>query len=128
MKTRSILIFTAVAEMLTGIGLLLVPALVIKLLLGAELKDPVVFTIARVAGSAILSLAVACWFLRDTYQDPGAKALVIGMFVYNTAVFATLAYSAFTYKVTPLLIGALIFHFLMAIAYINSLRKLKQAV
>jgi hypothetical protein len=128
MNTRSLLIFTALAEMLTGIGLLLDPALVIKLLLGAEISDPVVFTITRVAGSAILSLAVACWFLRSNSQSPGANALVSGLLVYNIAVFAILAYSAVTYKATALLIGVVIIHGLLAMACMNSLRKLKQPV
>ncbi len=127
MKTQTLLVFTAVLELLTGVGLLLAPALLIHILLGAEISDPVVFTITRVGGSAIVSLAVVCWLARKDQQSPGSKALVSGLLVYNIVVFATLAYSAFSYKTTPALIAALIVHGLLAIACFNSLQKFKKA-
>jgi len=128
MKTQTLLVSTAVLEMLTGIGLLLAPALLIKILLGAEISDPVVFTIARVGGSAIVSLALACWIARSDQRSIGSRAVISGMLVYNIAVFATLAYSAFSYKTTPFLIAALVLHGLLAIACINSLQKFKKII
>ena len=127
MKTQSLLIFTAVLEGLTGIGLLLAPALIIQILLGAGISDPVVLTITRVGGSAILSLALACWFGRKDQQSMASKAIISAMLVYNIAVFVTLAYSAFSFKTTPALIAALVIHGLLAIACFNSLRKFKQS-
>jgi hypothetical protein len=127
MKTQSLLVITAVLEMLTGLGLLLAPALIIHVLLGAELNDPVVLTIARVAGSAIGSLALACWITRRDQLSIGSQALVSGLLFYNIAVFASLLYSAFSYKSTPLLIAALVAHGLLAVACIQSLRKFKRA-
>jgi hypothetical protein len=128
MKTQTLLVFTAILEMLTGIGLILVPAFLIRILLGAEINDPVVFTISRVGGSAIFSLGLACWLTRADQRSIGSKALISGMLLYNIVVFATLAYSAFTYKITPALIAALIVHGFLAIACYNSLRKFKDPV
>jgi len=80
---KKLLIFTGVAEAATGVALLVVPALVGRLLLGAELAG-VSIVIARVAGIALLALAVGCW--------PGPALL--GMLTYNalgTVYFACLA-------------------------------------
>ena len=80
---KKLLIFTGVAEAATGIALLLVPALVGHLLLGAELAG-VSIVVARVAGIALLALGVGCW--------PGPASL--GMLAYNalgTVYFAYLA-------------------------------------
>lgn len=71
----------AVIEAATGVALLLVPSLVGQLLFGTELIG-VAMTIARVAGIALIGLAVACW--------PGPP--LAGMLTYNVAVTLYLAY------------------------------------
>ena len=125
MKIQTLLTFTGVLEIMTGIGLILVPSLLIRILLGAEINDPVVFTIARVGGSAILALGIACWLARTGQHSRELKALIGGMLVYNIAVFVTLANSAIGFKATPVLIAALIVHALLAIFCISSLQKIK---
>ena len=75
------LVLAAVGEAATGIALLVFPSLVGRLLLGEELAG-VAVSVARVAGIALIGLAVACW--------PG-KAL-IGMLTYSAAVTLYLAY------------------------------------
>jgi hypothetical protein len=80
---KKLLIFTGVAEAATGVALLVVPALVGRLLLGADLAG-VAVVVARVAGIALIALGVGCW--------PGPAAL--GMLTYNalgTVYFAHLA-------------------------------------
>ena len=78
------LVLAAVGEAVTGVALLVVPSLVGRLLLGEELAG-VAVPVARVAGIALIGLAVACW--------PG-KAL-IGMLTYSAAVTLYLAYVGF---------------------------------
>jgi len=63
------------------VGLLFVPSLVGHLLLGIELTGVIV----RVAGIALIALAVACW--------PGPPML--GMLIYNAAVALYLTYVGF---------------------------------
>jgi hypothetical protein len=79
-----ILALAAVGEAATGVALLAVPSLVGRLLLGEELAG-VTVPVARVAGIALIALAVACW--------PG-KAL-IGMLTYSTFATLYLAYVGF---------------------------------
>jgi hypothetical protein len=70
---KKLLIITGAAEAATGMALMVAPALVGRLLLGAELAG-VSVVVARVAGIALLALGVGCW--------PGPALL--GMLTYNT--------------------------------------------
>ena len=78
------LIFAAVAEVATGLALLMVPALVGKLLLGEPLAG-VAIPVARVAGIALTALGIACW--------PGPP--IFGMLTYGLLVTLYLAYLGF---------------------------------
>ena len=75
------LVLAAVGEAATGVALLVVPSLVGQLLLGEELSG-VAVPVARVAGIALIGLAIACW--------PGPPLL--GMLAYSAAVALYLAY------------------------------------
>lgn len=79
---KKVLVVAAVAEIATGLALLLVPSLVGRLLLGAELTGMAV-TVAGVTGIALVALGVACW--------PGTP--LVGMLTYSTAVTLYLAYA-----------------------------------
>ena len=81
---KKALIFTAVAEVATGLALLIVPSLVGLLLLGEELTG-IAMPVARVAGIALIALGVACW--------PGPP--LVGMLIYSAAVTLYLAYLGF---------------------------------
>jgi len=72
----------AVVEACTGLGLLLLPQLVVKLLLNGEVAGTGLI-VSRVCGVGLLSLGVTCW--------PGVQALH-GMLLYNVAVTAYLTY------------------------------------
>jgi hypothetical protein len=81
---KKVLIFAAVAEAATGLALLIVPSLVGQLLLGKELTG-VAIPVARVAGTALIALGIACW--------PGPP--LVGMLTYSVAVTVYLAYLGF---------------------------------
>jgi hypothetical protein len=72
---KRVLAFAAVAEVATGVALLIVPSLVGKLLFGAALAG-VAVAVARVTGIALIALGVACW--------PGPPR--VGMLVYSAVV------------------------------------------
>jgi hypothetical protein len=78
---RSVLVIAAIAEVATGLALLISPALVGELLLGAEASG-LAATVARVAGVALVGLGIACW--------PGPPRL--GMLVYSAGVGLYLAW------------------------------------
>ena len=71
----------AVAEMATGLALVLLPSLLGRLLFGVELDDLAV-AIARAMGIALVSLGFACW--------PGPAGG--GMLIYSTGVMLYLGY------------------------------------
>ena len=82
---KRMLAFAAIAEAATGLALLLAPSLVGQWLLGAELTG-IAVTVARVAGIALVALAVACW--------PGLPLLA--MLGYGAAITLYLATLGFT--------------------------------
>ena len=79
---KKLLSVAAIAEGLTGLALLVVPSLVGRFLIGAELTGVAVPT-ARVLGIALIALGVACW--------PDWPALC-GMLIYGAAVTLYLSY------------------------------------
>lgn len=74
------LVFAAVGEAATGAALLIAPSLVGQWLLGAELTG-IAVPVARVAGIALIALAVGCW--------PGPA--LAGMLAYSAGVALYLA-------------------------------------
>jgi hypothetical protein len=79
---KKILPLAAVAELATGLALLIVPSLVGWLLVGWELSGSTV-QLARVAGIALIALGIACW--------PSATALC-GMLTYSGLATAYLGW------------------------------------
>lgn len=98
---KKLLAIAAVAEAATGLALLVVPSLVGRLLLSAELSG-VSVVIGRVTGIALIALGVTCW--------PGQTALC-GMLTYSALATAFLAYLGIGGKwVGPLLWPAVALH------------------
>lgn len=82
---KGLLIATSISEGTTGLALMTVPSTVVKLLFGSTLSDPTSVVITRLAGSALLAFALACWFSRKTEN---AMGLMSAMLFYNlTSVF-----------------------------------------
>ncbi len=78
---NKLLTFTALAEVATGVALMVIPSFVARLLLGSELSG-VAVVVARVAGIALLSLGIACWPGRDTTGNKSPA--LCGMLTYNS--------------------------------------------
>jgi hypothetical protein len=96
---KNALTFAAVAEVATGLALLVAPSLVGQLLLGDQLAG-VAIPVARVAGIALLSLGIACW--------PGPP--LVGMLTYSALVTLYLAYLGFAGLSGILLWPAVVLH------------------
>ena len=90
---RLLLKVTALLEAATGLGFVAMPSVVVQLLLGAPLDSSAATMLGRVAGVALLALAVACWLARDDTYSPAARGLVAAMFLYNVAVAALLVFA-----------------------------------
>ena len=84
---------TALIEAATGFGLIVIPSVVVRLLLGSPLDTPAAVTLGRIAGAALLALGVACWLARDDTQSRTARGLVVAMLMYNLVATAVLAFA-----------------------------------
>jgi len=103
---KNVLLLAALGEIATGLALLIVPSLVGRLLLGAELTG-VAVVVARVTGIALIGLGVGCL--------PGRTALC-GMLTYNALGAVYFTWLAIGGKwVGPLLWPAVVLHAIMAI-------------
>jgi hypothetical protein len=100
---EKVLIFAAVAEVATGLALLIVSSLVGQLLLRDELAG-VAIPVARVAGIALIALGIACW--------PGPP--LVGMLIYGALVTLYLAYLGFAEGLTGILLWpAVVLHLVL---------------
>ncbi len=110
---KRLLAVAAVGEALTGAALLASPALVVRLLLGAEVAG-VGAAIARVTGIALIALGVACW------PGPATK----GMLAYGGLVTSYLAYLGIRGEwAGPLLWPAVAVHAALTVALARAFRR-----
>jgi hypothetical protein len=108
---KNLLTLIAVGEAATGVALMVVPSLVARLLLGAELAG-ISLPLARVAGIALFALGVACW--------PGRTA-ACGMLTYNALVTLYLLFLGIRGDwVGPLLWPAVVLHAVLALLLARS--------
>ena len=104
---RRVLVLAAVSEVATGAGLLILPTLIVRLLLGVE-SAGVAVVIARVTGIALVALGIACW--------PGRMNPFRGMLTYNALMTSYLAWVGFRGEwVGPLFWLVLVLHGLITI-------------
>ena len=90
---KRLLKLTGIIETATGLGLVAVPSVVVRLLLGSPLGTSAAVVLARVAGAALLALGVACWLARDDTQSRATRGLVVAMLIYNIVATAVLAFA-----------------------------------
>jgi len=108
---RAALVFASIAEAATGAALLIAPSLA-QLLLGEQLAG-LAIPVARVAGLALIGLAIACW--------PGPPAA--GILAYSAMATLYLAYLGLAAGLTGILLWpAVILHLLVTVLLARSLR------
>jgi Ca2+/Na+ antiporter len=122
---RKILALAAVAEAGTGLALMIDPAIVARLLLGAELA--VVGTVlGRCFGIALLALGLACWPSRQ--RGDGGSPTVRGMSTYNALIALYLAWLGIVgHRGGPLLWPAVALHAVVALLLVWTGRREKSA-
>ena len=112
---KNALTFAAIAEAATGSALLIAPSLVAHLLLGEQLTD-IAIPIARVAGIAVIALAIACW--------PGPP--LVGMLIYSGLVALYLAYLGFAAVSGILLWPAVGLHLILTVFLAREVAKIQR--
>jgi len=120
---------TAIIETATGLGLMAVPSVVVRLLLGSPLDTSAAVMLARVAGAALLALGVACWLARDDTQSRATRGLVVAMLMYNLVATAVLAFAGIGLGLRGVMLWpAVILHAAMAVWCVACLRRSPQNV
>jgi hypothetical protein len=108
---KKLLPIAAVAELATGVAFFIVPSLVSRLLLGAELTG-IALPVARVLGIALMALGVACL--------PGCTAIG-GILTYSVLATLYLAWLAFGGEwVGPLLWPAVVAHAILTLLLVRA--------
>lgn len=84
---------SALIEFAAGLPLIVLPALFIWLLIGVREPSAEMLIICRVTGSALLALALACWFARKDHGSSSRRGLLFAMLIYNSGACLTLSYA-----------------------------------
>jgi Ca2+/Na+ antiporter len=86
---RRILAFAAIVEVGTGLALMVDPAIVVSLLVGAELSG-VAAVLGRCFGITLVALGLACW--PGPRRAEGDSPAFRAMLTYNSLIALYLAY------------------------------------
>ncbi|MEI6265261.1 MAG: hypothetical protein WCP74_09140 [Sphingobacteriia bacterium] len=123
---KSLLTVTALLEGCTGLALAFVPSLVASKLLGTSFTDQSAMIIARLAGAALITIAIACWFSRT---NPQSTTMVKAMLAYNIFSIVLLSYTALGEKIAgPGLWPAVLIHLGLLIWCLVSLKPKQQSL
>jgi hypothetical protein len=121
---KELLIVSAWLEALTGVALMVSPALPVLLLVGAALDTMGGLLVARVAGAALLALGLGCWLARNDARSQAARGLVGAMLLYNVAALSVLVHAGLGLKLSAVgLWPAVLLHLALAVWCIACLRQ-----
>jgi hypothetical protein len=115
---------TAIIEAATGLALMALPSIVVRLLLGSGFEAPTAVMPGRAAGAALTALGVACWLAHDDTPSRAARGLVATMWLYNIAIVAALAFAGVGHGLQGMLLWpAVVIHAGLAVWCIAWLRR-----
>ena len=115
MKRFWLLLLTAIIEMMTGLLLLVLPTLPLDLLLDLKQVQPETLWIARLAGAAILTIGIICYFARSDTQSQTQRGVLLGMLFYNLAAAILLTHAGIGLSLAGILLWpAVILHVILA--------------
>jgi hypothetical protein len=118
-----LLIVSAAAEAGAGLALLVCPAVIAGVLFGGLSDAPEALLVARIAGVALLALAVACWLARNDGANRAGRAVIAAMLVYNSGATAVLALASIGQGMSgPGLWPAVVLHACLATWCVSCLR------
>jgi len=119
---KLLLSITAIVEAVAGITLLLIPTVAASVLLGVPLDTPDGLVTARIAGAALIALAVASWRARNGERGSPATGVVEAMLFYNFAAGMVLIYAGIRLELrSALLWPAIVLHLGLGVGCLTSL-------
>lgn len=119
---QRIIAVASAAEAATGLGLVVLPSLIVGLLLGVE-PEGIATVLSRVAGIALVSLAIVCWPERNTAES---ASTYLAMLVYNAPVGVLLVKLGFDGTSGILLWPAALFHLSVAALLVWAWSRIKR--
>jgi len=119
---KLLLILAAVIEAVAGLALLLIPAVSVSALLGMPLDTPIGLVAGRIAGAALVGLAIACWQARNGERGSPATGVVEAMSFYNFAAAMVLVYAGIRLDLrSALLWPAIVLHLCLGLWCVSNL-------
>ena len=119
---KLLLILAAVIEAVAGLALLLIPAVAVSALLGAPLDTATGLVAGRIAGAALVALAIACWQARNGERGSPAMGVVEAMSFYNFAAAIVLVYAGTRLDLrSALLWPAIVLHLALGASCVTTL-------
>lgn len=123
MRLKELFLVTAVAEVVIGLALVGLPAIVLAALLGIQPASMETQFVGRVAGAALMAIGVASFLARNDATLPAQRGLLIGILLYDVLVALLLVYAAIGVSIGgPALWPAVVLHTLLAIWCVLGLR------
>lgn len=116
MKTKTLLVASAVIEIGIGLTLLASPGLTASILINAPFDSPADSVVGRVAGAALLALGFTCWRARLDVHSPAANGIISAMLLYNAAAVVVLTYAGIGLRLFSIALWpVVVLHVVMAI-------------
>lgn len=111
---KLLLMLTFLFEAPVGVLMSVAPSVFFSAVFGVDFDTPAGSIAARIAGVAILSLAIVCGQSRNSKVDTALTSIVAAMLFYNAAVNVVLVYAGTAlYIQGPLLWPAIVVHSVM---------------
>jgi hypothetical protein len=119
------LVLTAVVEVVTGLSLLLWPAVPLVLLLGVVDASSETLVLAHVAGTALIAIGLTSGMARTDAGGPALRAVLAGIGLYDLAVAMVLASASLSLGFTGVLLWPVVVaHLALALWCVSCLRSL----
>jgi hypothetical protein len=113
---KLLLVIAAVIEASAGLALIVLPTVAVSLLLGVPLDTPAGLVAGRIAGAALVALAIACWQARNGERGSPSTGVVEAMLFYNFAAAMVLVYAGIRLDLhSALLWPAIVLHFCIGV-------------
>ena len=119
---KLLLIVAAVLEATAGLSMLLIPTVAVSALLGTTLGTPTGLVAPRIAGAALVALAIACWQARNGEGASSATGVVEAMSFYNFTAAMVLVHAGIRLDLrSALLWPAIVLHFCLGVWCVSNL-------
>ena len=108
---KSLLAVSAAVEVGAGAALAVFPVTLVVILIGGTLDSPTALSVARLAGAALVTIGLICWFASRDSGSRAAAGVVAALAFYNAAAVGVLLYARLGMDLSgPGILPAVILH------------------